>query len=111
MPTFNNSTNTHTLNQNLPSISEALAVPAGCTLLLSSQNAPFVQGFNYTAPNNILPTPAWQHFPATLQTADYAIRLDGTLAGGLLRDLGIGVHDQRDCAVFHDPRGARVPGH
>lgn len=68
----NTNTTTYTLNPTLPSISEALAVLAGCTLTLSSENAPFVQGFNYTAPNNILPAPAWQHFPATLQAASYA---------------------------------------
>ena len=33
---------TNALNPNLPSISEALAVLAGCTLILSSQAAPFV---------------------------------------------------------------------
>ena len=33
---------TNALNPNLPSISEALAVLAGCTLILSSQGAPFV---------------------------------------------------------------------
>lgn len=72
MPSFNKASNTYTLNPNLPSVAEALAVLAGCTLILSSQNAPFVQGFNYTAPHNILPVPAWQHFPATLQAVSYA---------------------------------------
>lgn len=72
MPSYNNATNTYALDPKLPSIGEALAVLAGCTLILSSQHAPFVQGWNYTLPPDILPTPAYQHFPATLQAVDYA---------------------------------------
>lgn len=72
MPSYSNSSNTYTLNPTLPSVSEALAVMAGCTLILSSQNSPFVQGWNYTAPPDILSSPVYQHFSATLQAVDYA---------------------------------------
>ena len=39
---------TNALDPNLPSISEALAVLAGCTLILSSQGAPFVHCKSFT---------------------------------------------------------------
>jgi len=71
-PLYSNSSNTYTLNPSLPSVAEALAVLAGCTLILSSRHSPFVQGWNYTSPPSILPTPAYQHFSATLQAAGYA---------------------------------------
>lgn len=72
MPSYSNTSDTYSLNPLLPSVSEALAVMAGCTLILSSQNAPFVQGWNYTPPPDILPVPAYQHFPVTLQSMSYA---------------------------------------
>ncbi|KAL2831548.1 hypothetical protein BDW59DRAFT_157974 [Aspergillus cavernicola] len=59
----------------LPSISEALAVLAGNTLLMSSANAPFVHFWNYTleeAPGNILLEPATQSFNASLRSVEYA---------------------------------------
>ncbi|CEL03776.1 hypothetical protein ASPCAL04919 [Aspergillus calidoustus] len=73
------------LDPNLPSISEALAVLAGNTLLMSSQNAPFVHFWNYTAheaPDNILPEPVTQSFNATLRSVEYA-------SGGTQRWQGI----------------------
>lgn len=61
------------LNPSLPSLSEALAVLVGNTLLMSSANAPFVPFWNYTdAPDNILAQPAKQAFNATLQSNEYA---------------------------------------
>ncbi|KAJ5637588.1 hypothetical protein N7490_007467 [Penicillium lividum] len=73
MPAYDNITDTYSLNPSLPSIGEALAVMAGCTLILSTQNSPFVQGWNYTnTTNEILDTPLYQHFDATLQAVGYA---------------------------------------
>ncbi|KAL4954129.1 hypothetical protein BDW69DRAFT_163790 [Aspergillus filifer] len=56
----------------LPSISEALAILAGNTLLMSSSASPFVQFWNYTVPNNTLPEPVQQVFNATLRENEYA---------------------------------------
>lgn len=72
MPSYSNASATYTLDPRLPSVAEALAVMAGSTLILSTQNSPFVQGWNYTAPLDMLSTPAYQHFSATLQEVDYA---------------------------------------
>jgi hypothetical protein len=72
MPSYDPISQTYTLDPSLPSASEALAVLAGCTLILSSQNSPFVQGWNYTEPPDMLSSPVYQHFPATLQAVDYA---------------------------------------
>ncbi|KAJ5714097.1 uncharacterized protein N7483_011278 [Penicillium malachiteum] len=71
MPSYDSSTNTYTLNPDLPSISEALAVMSGCTAILGTQHTPFVQGWNYTVAENILPEPVYQHFTAKLQVAAY----------------------------------------
>ncbi|KAJ6006305.1 hypothetical protein N7451_004249 [Penicillium sp. IBT 35674x] len=73
MPAHDNATDTYSLDPKLPSIGEALAVMAGSTLILSTQDSPFVQGWNYTdTVNEILPTPLYQHFNATLQAVGYA---------------------------------------
>ncbi|KAL2812310.1 hypothetical protein BJX63DRAFT_397081 [Aspergillus granulosus] len=73
---------TPSLNPDLPSISEALAVLAGNTLLMSSQNAPFVHFWNYSVPENILPEPDTQSFNATIRSVEYA-------SGGTQRWQGI----------------------
>lgn len=62
---------TNALDPKIPSISEALAVLAGCTLILSSQGAPFIHYWNYTTPNNILTDPGYQAFNATLKVQEY----------------------------------------
>ncbi|KAL4922071.1 hypothetical protein BDW62DRAFT_76928 [Aspergillus aurantiobrunneus] len=62
---------TAALNPDLPSLSEALAVLAGNTLLMSSASAPFVPFWNYTG-TNILPEPVTQGFNATLRSVEYA---------------------------------------
>ncbi|KAJ5160407.1 uncharacterized protein N7482_007411, partial [Penicillium canariense] len=72
MPAYNPDLKSYSLDPSLPSVGEALAVMSGSTLILSSQNAPFVQGFNYTEPDDILPEPVYQHFAATLQASGYA---------------------------------------
>ncbi|KAJ5880816.1 uncharacterized protein N7473_011869 [Penicillium subrubescens] len=72
MPAYDSQTKTYSLNPSLPSIGEALAVMAGSTLVLSSQNAPFIHDFNYTVPDDILPEPVYQYFPASLQEVGYA---------------------------------------
>ncbi|OOF93561.1 hypothetical protein ASPCADRAFT_209503 [Aspergillus carbonarius ITEM 5010] len=70
IPSFDPSTNTSTLDPTLPSLSEALVVLAGTTLLLGSQDSPYVPYWNYTTPS--LSVPAVQVFNATLQSAGYA---------------------------------------
>ncbi len=72
MPAFDPNTKTYSLNPTLPSVGEALAVMAGSTLILSSQNAPFVEGFDYKVPDNILSPPVYQDFSASLQGVGYA---------------------------------------
>ncbi|KAI9730134.1 MAG: hypothetical protein M1834_006127 [Cirrosporium novae-zelandiae] len=61
------------LSSSLPSIAEALAVLAGCTLLLSSQDATFSHSWadqNY--PTNPLASPTYEAFNASFQQIDYA---------------------------------------
>ncbi|RDW68732.1 uncharacterized protein DSM5745_08492 [Aspergillus mulundensis] len=62
---------TRDLDPKLPTISEALAVLAGNTLLMSSTNAPYVPFWNHTD-TNILATPDKQHINATLRAIEYA---------------------------------------
>ena len=59
------------LNPSLPSISEALAVLAGGTLILSSQGSPFIHWWNYSTSVNTLVDPQYQAFNATLKTREY----------------------------------------
>lgn len=72
MPLYNPSSNTYSLDRNLPSIGESLAVMAGSTLILSSRDAPFVPEWNYTVPDDVLPEPVYQYFRASLQVVGYA---------------------------------------
>ncbi|KAL4738377.1 hypothetical protein BDV11DRAFT_189787 [Aspergillus similis] len=60
-----------TLNPKLPTLSEALAVLAGNTLLMSSANAPFVTFWNHSD-TNALSTPDKQNINATLRAIEYA---------------------------------------
>ena len=62
---------TWSLNASLPSIAEALAVLAGCTLLISGIDAPFIHYWNYTEAQPLNP-PQYQGFRASLQFQDYA---------------------------------------
>lgn len=59
----------HTLNPLLPSVPEALGVLAGCTLLLSSLDAPFDHQWNHNSPT--LPAPVLRQFNATVQALKY----------------------------------------
>lgn len=73
MPQYNSNEGTFALDPSLPSIAEALAVMAGSTLILSSQNAPFVPFWNYSTENqNVLSEPVYQSFNASIQTFGYA---------------------------------------
>ena len=63
---------TSTLDKTLPSIAEALAVLAGCTLLIGSVDTPFVHFWNYSATHDILSQPQIQSFNGSLQYQDYA---------------------------------------
>ncbi|KAF2470715.1 uncharacterized protein BDR25DRAFT_261867 [Lindgomyces ingoldianus] len=58
------------LNPTLPSPAEALAVMSGCTLLMSAQDTPFVEFWNYTV--TILEEPATQYFNASIKAQQYA---------------------------------------
>jgi hypothetical protein len=64
------------LDPERPSLAEALAVLAGCTLLQSTLDAPFIHYWNYTAsqaPNGMLPSPgALETFPASISAQKYA---------------------------------------
>lgn len=60
------------LNPSLPSIAEALAELAGCTLLLSTLDSPFIHFWNYSQTVPTLDNPQYQAFNATLRLQDYA---------------------------------------
>ena len=62
---------TNALDPFLPSISEALAVLAGNTLLRSSLNSPFIHFWNYSTEITTLQEPQYQAFNATLAIVDY----------------------------------------
>lgn len=49
----------------LPSIGESLGVLGGCTMLVSSQDAPFIHYWNYSETNLILADPQYQYFNAS----------------------------------------------
>ena len=70
------------LDSSLPSIGEALGVLAGCTLLMSSEYAPFVHFWNYSTDSLALKDPQYQTFNASLRYQDYA-------SGGAQRWQGI----------------------
>ncbi|PWY61882.1 hypothetical protein BO83DRAFT_373388 [Aspergillus eucalypticola CBS 122712] len=72
IPSFNPSTNTSSLDPTLPSVSEGLIVLAGTTLLLGSQDSPYIPYWNYSSNGSSLSTPAVQVFNASLQSAGYA---------------------------------------
>lgn len=80
IPKFDRETNTSSLDPELPSIGEALAVMAGSTLLLSTQNAPFVPFWNYST--TYINESVYQSFNATLRAVGYA-------AGGTERWQGV----------------------
>ena len=63
---------TNGLDPSLPSIAEALAVLSGCTLLISTQDAPFIHYWNYSTTVPTLADPQPQAFNATLRTQDYS---------------------------------------
>ncbi|KAJ5329362.1 hypothetical protein N7452_009752 [Penicillium brevicompactum] len=60
----------YALDAKMPSIAEALAVMAGCTLILSSQDAPFYHFWNYTG--HVLGEAVYQRFNGTVQAVSYA---------------------------------------
>jgi len=54
-------------------MAEALAVMAGCTLLASAIDTPFVEFWNYSTPSpNILTDPQYQYFNALVRAQQYA---------------------------------------
>ncbi|KAJ5995407.1 hypothetical protein N7481_002384 [Penicillium waksmanii] len=72
MPSYDESSKTYSLSRHFPSIGEALAVMAGSTLILSTRDTPFVQGWNYNVTDNILPEPVYHYFKASVQAVGYA---------------------------------------
>lgn len=70
VPPYDKKTKSAMLNPKLPSIAEALAVMAGSTLLMGSEDSPFVHFWNYSTP--VLEEPENQLFNATLRVQDYA---------------------------------------
>ncbi|CAI7610730.1 unnamed protein product [Penicillium glandicola] len=73
MPRYDDTEASFELDPMLPSIAEALAVMAGSTLILSSQNAPFVPFWNYSGGyENTLDEPVYQVFNASIQAVGYA---------------------------------------
>lgn len=70
---LNNGSGVVELNPKLPSPAEALAVLAGSTLLMGTQDAPFTEYFNWTGyPSNILPEPQPVLFNASVRAQEYA---------------------------------------
>ncbi|CAG8067920.1 unnamed protein product [Penicillium salamii] len=67
LPKYNG---TYSLDPKMPSMAEALAVMAGSTLILGSEDGPFHH--NWTYDDDVLPEPVYQSFPATLQAVSYA---------------------------------------
>ncbi|KAF1977765.1 hypothetical protein BU23DRAFT_550442 [Bimuria novae-zelandiae CBS 107.79] len=60
------------LNPALPSPAEALAVMSGCTLLMSSIDAPYVMFWNYTGQFPLLADYTRQYFNGSLKAQQYA---------------------------------------
>jgi hypothetical protein len=58
------------LNPSLPSPAEALSVMAGCTLLMSAEDSPFVEFWNYTA--TTLSPGEFQAFNASIRAQEFA---------------------------------------
>jgi len=71
----------YSLSPKLPSIAEALAELAGCTLIMSGFDSPLIHYWNYSDPNTLL-EPQYQGFNATLKVQDYS-------SGGTQRWQGI----------------------
>ncbi|GAB7359653.1 hypothetical protein MBLNU230_g6832t1 [Neophaeotheca triangularis] len=63
---------TPALSLHMPSPAEALSVMAGNTLLSASKDSPFVQFFNYSAPDKILDPGQYQYFNASIRAQQYA---------------------------------------
>lgn len=60
------------LDGSLPSIAEAIAVLAGCTLLTGSLDTPFVHYWNYSKTIHVLEEPQYQSFRAKVSTQDFS---------------------------------------
>ncbi|KAF7596794.1 hypothetical protein BBP40_012393 [Aspergillus hancockii] len=57
------------LDPDLPSLAEALAVMAGSTLIMGTENAPFVPYWNHSVAS--IPEPDIQHFNASMSVVEY----------------------------------------
>ncbi|KAL9129689.1 MAG: hypothetical protein Q9217_001931 [Psora testacea] len=62
---------TRALDHNAPSIAEALAVLAGCTILVSGLDSPFIHYWNYSSPIDFGKA-QYQAFNATVRSQDYS---------------------------------------
>lgn len=73
MPRYNKAEGTFALDPSLPSIAEVLAVMAGSTLILSSQDTPFLPFWKYGGDGaQVLAEPVYEAFNASFQTVGYA---------------------------------------
>ena len=61
----------YSLSSTKPSIAEALAVLAGCTLMLSAEDAPYIHYWNHTPDISTLDYPEYQSFRAMVSTQEY----------------------------------------
>ncbi|KAH0553414.1 hypothetical protein GP486_006517 [Trichoglossum hirsutum] len=59
------------LNPNMPSIAESLAALAGCTLLISARDAPFVHNWQHSDKLDQLNPPQYQNFSAIMRRQQY----------------------------------------
>ena len=75
IPAFDNNTTPTALDGALPSIGEALGVLAGCTLLMSGKDAPFIHYWNYSThggDGTMLQNPQYQMFNVSFIYQDFA---------------------------------------
>lgn len=72
IPAFDKTTHEASLDPSLPSIGEAIGVLVSSTMLLSSQDAPFIHFWNYSDNFPILESPQYAAFNATVKFKDYA---------------------------------------
>ena len=60
------------LDPKKPSIAEALAVQAGCTVILSGLDSPFIHYWNLSDQINFPSSPIWQSFSAMVRSQEYS---------------------------------------
>ena len=94
------------LNPSLPSTSEALAVLAGNTLVLSALGSPFIHYWNYSTPT--LAEPQYQAFNATLRISNYASGGTAEWQGVFYIVLTLVFIINLLCLIYFGVKGSRV---